>query len=84
MIADEKLAAAVHDRTHWQPTGENAVRYTPPDVALSVLVQRVREPCRRDRYVAVLLAEGRALYVRPYATAIEAIGYTVRVPLDRP
>lgn len=78
---DPELAAAVADRAHWEDAGPRAVRYAPPGMPLVVLVQPIRMPTKRERYVATLRRGDVAVYSRPAYTAVEAVAWAERVPL---
>jgi hypothetical protein len=52
---------------------------------LSILVQRVRHPRKRERYMAtVQRADGGAVHTRPFERASDAVRYAERVPLTCP
>jgi hypothetical protein len=51
---------------------------------LTVLVQPVRTPRKRERYTATLQSGGVAVYTRPSYTAAEAVAYAEQVPLTDP
>jgi len=81
VIDDPELAAVVEDRQHWLPAGGRAARYAPPRAQLSVLVQPIQRPSKRERYVATLQRGDVAVYSRPAYSAAEAVAWAERVPL---
>jgi len=81
VITDPDLADAVADRAGWEPVGERAARYASVGMPLTVLVQAVLHPRRRERY-AVTVQRGRdAVHSRPFARATDAVRYAERIPL---
>ncbi len=72
MVSYEDLAVAIVGREHWRSAGEAAV-YSPPGAPFSVRVQAVRQPDRRERYLAAIVVDERAERTRPCFTAVEAV-----------
>lgn len=79
MIADRELAEAVAGRAHWQSAGDDAAVYAPPGSEVSVRVQRVRQPAKREHYVASFIRGGRATHAVPCRTAVEAVRLAERI-----
>jgi hypothetical protein len=77
--ADPELADAVAGRAHWQSAGDGAAVYAPPGSEVSVRVQRVRQPTKRERYVASFIRGGRATHTVPCDTAVEAVRLAARI-----
>jgi len=81
VITDAELAEAVAGRAHWQPAGDAAAVYAPPDSPVRVRVQRVARPARRELYVASIIRDGRATHAMPCHTAVEAVRLAERIRL---
>jgi hypothetical protein len=75
MISDEDLTAAIENRQHWSSAGEAAV-YAPPGTPFSVRVQAIRQPTRRERYLAAIVVDGQVTRTRPCDTAVEAVRWS--------
>jgi hypothetical protein len=68
VIGNAELPAAISDRPHWQAAGYAAVD-APPGRTMSVRVQRVARPVRRERYLVTVVRDGRATSSTPFTVA---------------
>jgi hypothetical protein len=81
MIDDPELVAAVGERAHWQLDVRGAV-YAPPGATAVVRVRPVRQPMRRERYVASIMRSGNAVHAVPFGTAVGAVQWAERTRLS--
>jgi hypothetical protein len=77
---DVELADLVTDRAHWQ-IHDQAALYTRPGATSQVRVQALAVPTRRDRFVAAIIRDGRAVHSRLAGSAREAVDWAEKVPL---
>jgi hypothetical protein len=73
MIANPEPTAAVHDRANWQPVHDDVALYARPGATISVRVQRVHQPTRREQHMASVIRDGQATHTMPFATAADAV-----------
>jgi hypothetical protein len=75
VISDAELAAAVAGCAHWELVGAAAALYAVSGSTVSVRVQRVRQPTKREVYMASIIRDGPATSTMPFGEASAAVDW---------